>query len=172
MTTPTGLHAIIATALGDTEVVWADQNGPLPPKPFAAIRVSGTRPAAHPETGPVEEDGSAVVTEHRVLDVEVMTYGPGAYALAESLTLALRLQSVLFVASQENIGIGIIGQARRVPALLMSSQYEERGMVEFRAHVAASASDRLGVIEHVVIGGNGEDDIITSPGATTPAPVP
>lgn len=145
------IRSLVADALSPLPVVWADQNGQRPPKPYATIVARQSDSVGQPEHREVDALGDVSVIEQRMVRCEVNVFGPSAHRIAAGLMLRLRLPSLVARADELNLGLANIGRAMNIPELMASSQYEERGMVEFAVYVAAIERDRVGIIEHVVV---------------------
>jgi hypothetical protein len=139
---------LLAPIVAPAPLIHADQNGPRPPKPYATLDIVNAGAAAwlvEHEPGPA---GLATFTEHRLVTVEVQFFGQGAQERASALGLRLRLPRHVDRAEALRIGIGVVGGATSLSALLDETQYEDRSVVEFTAHVAADVEDDVGLIEH------------------------
>lgn len=154
------------------QVVWANQNGPRPAKPYFRLQVRG-RTGSMPAIGALNDQGHAPISEHVTLRVDLECFGLQAFEKVSAAASRLRYPSVTNLADALKIGVGTVGQVRDLTALMSGSQYEERAMLEFTAHIGSLAYDNLGLIEHVVFEcpGYTEDDTghahtVSAPGAT------
>jgi hypothetical protein len=147
------------------QVVWANQNGPRPKKPYFRLNVR-SRAGAPPVIGDSDADGHFLVSEMVLLRVELECFGQSAFAKASAAASRLRFPSVSYLAQALGVGVGPVEGVRDMTALLNDSQYEERALLEFSAYVTASDLDNLGLIEHVLLNcPEGHTHIITSPNA-------
>ncbi|EHL99380.1 hypothetical protein HMPREF9946_03142 [Acetobacteraceae bacterium AT-5844] len=153
-------------------LILADQNGPRPEKPYYSLKVSLIGSAPLIETKP-NKQGAAIYHEHGTLQCEVQCFGKDAAALLRQLGIKLRMPLTAIKAEQAGVSIASVDQARDLTALLQASQYEERAILEFRAHAIASVTDDVSLIEHVILNCPAEDGhqhVISSPDAATAPP--
>lgn len=163
------LYDLVAPILAPLPLIWADQNGPKPAKPYATITVRGGDEAPVVQGEP-DAAGIATTREHRLMRAEVEIYGANAFAAAQTLGLKLRLPSNLRRSYELDLGVARVRQATNLTALLdESQQYEARALLEFTFHASEAATDDVGLIEHVVIEAPCEQ-VISSPTAATPPP--
>jgi hypothetical protein len=157
-------------------IIWADRNGPRPEKPYFTIKVRGTSSAKLVETPP-DANGVATFREHRLIRCEVACFGKDAIALAQTLSVRMRLPSQTLRAEQCGISLASVEDVRDLTALLNASQREERALLEFTGYALGEVADNVGLIEHVVLecpvgGGTGHQHVISMPDAATPPPSP
>lgn len=150
MTTATALQALLAPLVTPGPLIMADQNGPRPGKPFAALSLRSTRPFG-PIVEQVDENGFVRVTQYLHVNTELQCFGLGGYARSQMVGLRLMMPSNVQRADSLGLAISRVNQALRVPELLNENQYEERGILEFVAYASISADDEVGLIEQVEI---------------------
>lgn len=171
--TPALMDLLIPLAM-PRMIVWADQNGPRPDKPYFTLKTSsvGTAPL---HAGTPDANGTATYVEHRRIRCEIGCYGKEAAALMSTLAMRLRMPAAAMEAERLGVGIGAFEAVRALSVLLNSSQREERAMLEFTAMLAAGASEQVGLIEHVVFTCPAPDEhrhVVSQPSAATPPPSP
>lgn len=146
------LQTLIAPLVAPGVLIFADQNGPRPEKPFATLSVRGTPSPAYAYEAKPDIDGIAEISQHAEYTVEVQCFGNGAFNLARMVGLKLLFPSNVMRAELLGLGVSRIINVSRVPELLNQSQYEERGVLEFTVYDALVSSDDVGRIESVEIG--------------------
>jgi hypothetical protein len=149
---PDPFWSLLAPIVAPAPLIHADQNGPRPPKPYATLDITSTGAAPWLVEHAPGVDGVSTFTEHRTANVEVQFYGDGAQARAAALGLRLRLPTQVDRATALGIGIGTVRGASSLAVLMNETQYESRSVVEFTAHVTASAEDTVsGAIDDIEI---------------------
>ncbi len=132
------------------ELIFSDQNGPRPSKPYATLLVRSIfeQNIIHHH---LNANGIVSLAKLQRMIIEVQYFGLGAYSKAQ--ILGLKLQSPSNVDRGDVFGISVsqIRGVTRVPELLNQSQYEERAILEFTAYIMVEGDDDVGLIEHAVI---------------------
>ncbi len=132
------------------ELIFSNQNGPRPAKPYAtlAVRSISEQPIIEHD---LNGDGIVSLAKLQRMIVEVEYFGFGAFSKAQ--ILGLKLQSPRNVDRGQEFGISVseLRGVTRVPELLNQSQYEERGILEFTAYIMVEGDDDVGLIEHAII---------------------
>lgn len=161
--TVAAIQALLAPLVAPGPLILADQNGPRPGKPFAALAVRSM--PGHPMTYEREPnaDGVAELVQHRQVVVELQTFGNGAFEFAETVALKLLFPSNVMRAEALGLGVSRINNVLRVPELLNQSQYEERGVLEFTVYDSLSGLDNVGLIENVEIDCQGHQYLVSKP---------
>lgn len=154
-------------------IIWADQNGPRPEKPYFTLKTSavGTSPL---HASPPDAAGVATYREHRLIRCEIGCYGRDAVDLTTALAMRMRMPGAALAAEALGVGLGRFEAVRDLSVLLNTSQREGRAMLEFTASVVGSLAEQVGLIEHVVLEcpapAEGHQHVISSPSAATPPP--
>ena len=80
--------------------------------------------------------------------------------------MRLRLPRHVNRAVALGIGVAVVNGATSVAVLMNENQYEQRGILEFTAHVGVEITDDVGLIEHTETGACGV--VVSAPGTTPP----
>lgn len=131
------------------EVIWENQNGPKPKKPFATILLSpvGTRGMDEKR----KTDGKVEVIGQREAVLEVNYFGSNAVDTLVELDQKMRSDTVADRCFNEGVVFFDSGDVLDITELLDSNKFEERAMIEFRIRFAKSYIDQPGYFETVEI---------------------
>lgn len=129
-------------------LIYANQNAPKPPTPFALMQLTATNPTP-PHYSSVDDQGYRDITETHALQAQVQFFGEGCWG--EAATFALRMKSVDVLAKAEalNIGINSLNQIQDIPALVESSFYEPRTVFDMDVSYAFTIQEFTSFIETV-----------------------
>ena len=163
-------------------LIRANQNGDLPPKPYATYRVASGAPVGFMH-GPLGADGVAKLYGPVSLRCEMNFFGPGAEAQARRVRMMLGTEASKDLMLSRNMSLARFVSLTDASGVVDDPQSQERAVLEFALNATDVADDMLGVIEHVAISPDpdlapddpawthaGCEEIVTSPGATTPPP--
>lgn len=151
MTPEAAIHALVSRFAG-LPVVFANENGPRPPKPYIQLRVH-TAQQFPLHRGAVDDAGEQPVTAHRDASVELQCFGPGAYDALDTLAQRLRMDDALAEAEALDLAVFDIGMVSQLPVLRDASTYEPRAILELGIRYAVTLVQSVGVIEHLTING-------------------
>lgn len=169
MTPEQAIFDLITTA-ATAPVIFADENGPRPPKPYIALRVNpASRLPVH--RGPVGVEGVQPVSAHRSAQVELQCFGAGCMDALDALGQRLHMQAALDRAEQLDLAVTAIGPLRQVPVLRDGTTHEPRAVLELTIGYTTTLSDEVGVIETVNITGTTDGGALPGPTITIHASV-
>jgi hypothetical protein len=148
------LHALLAPIVAPGPLIFADQNGTRPAKPFSTLSVRSSTPITVVRHKP---DTVGIETLDQLLrrTVEVQFFGAGSEEKAEAVALKLRYHTHVLRAETLGLGVSTIRSVTGLAELLNSSQFEERAILEFTVNDNVAGDDDVGLIEHVEIAGDG-----------------
>lgn len=169
MTPEQAIFDLITTA-ATVPVIFADENGPRPPKPYTAMRVSPARRLAV-HRGAVDDAGLQPVAAHRSAQVELQCFGAGCANALDELGQRLHMQAALNRAEQLNLAVTAVGRLRQVPVLRDAATYEPRAVLELTIDYTTTLADDVGVIETVNITGTTDGGALPGPTITIHASV-
>lgn len=155
-----------STRLGDDWVViFVNQNMPRPAKPYISINVLTVNVPDHviySELTETEDSNEQTISGWRSADVELQIYN-GINSLDTINTLALVLQSRSMIEFQQTIDVAVGERLfiSYVPELLGLSQYEGRGIYQFKFLYTEEYTEQIYNIETVVLGGDCNETITT-----------
>jgi len=144
-------------------LVFADENGPRPAKPYATV---ATRWARRPRENyaEVDDQGFRDTSSHRDAVVEIHGYGVGIFEALDLLSQYLDTEDILQATVSRNIAFWAIGQINRLPVLRDTNTYEPHAVMEISARYVVTVSEEVGFIEHVeasldTVGGLKDDEL-------------
>lgn len=133
---------------GDKTVIYANQSGPAPGKPFATIMVTSVDELGLPETSPVDDQGNEVIVHDYRAGVSVTFVGEtaGLMALAAQKSLGEPDTQELYRTG----GLGLLGwsAAQHVPAV-RGLGAEDRWVMDLVVTGRSATPVYVGLIEHV-----------------------
>ncbi|MEZ7780464.1 hypothetical protein O4A46_01495 [Cupriavidus gilardii] len=169
MTPEQAIYELITTA-ATAPVIFANENGPRPAKPYIALRVNpASRLPVH--RGPVDDAGVQPVSAHRSAQVELQCFGTGCMDALDVLGQRLHMQAALDRAEQLDLAVTAVGQLRQVPVLRDATTYEPRAVLELTIDYTTTLADDVGVIETVNITGTRDGGALPGPTITIHASV-
>jgi hypothetical protein len=131
-------------------LIWTDQNGPRPAKPYSTLNIRTTTPLS-PVKDPVESDGTQQIAQLALRHVEWEFYGLNASELAEAAALRLRTETTADRAKVLGLGICRVSAYAQTDILLNTSQFEQRAIIEIEVYDSNILVDDVGLIEGVDI---------------------
>jgi hypothetical protein len=149
VTSEEAIFALISRFAG-LPVVFANENGPRPPKPYIQLRVQAAQQFPL-HRGAVDDAGEQPVTAHRDASVELQCFGQGAYDALDTLAQRLRMDDALAEAEALDLAVFDIGKVSQLPVLRDASTYEPRGVLELGIRYAVTLVQSVGVIEKLTI---------------------
>jgi hypothetical protein len=164
MTPEEAILGLITAVAGGVPVIFADENGPRPQKPYIQLRVqTAHRFPLH--RGAVDDAGQQLVTGHRDAAVELQCFGRGSYDALDSLAQRLGMEAALADAERLDLAVFDVGKISQMPVLRDQASYEPRALLELGIRYAVTLTDAVGAVEQVVFHGT------VIGGATGPVPV-
>lgn len=152
MTPEQAIFRLISTVSGGVAVIFADENGPRPPKPYIQLRLqTALRFPLH--RGAVDDAGQQLVTGHRDAAVELQCFGSGSYDVLDNLGQRLTMEGSLAEAERLDLAVFDVGKISQVPVLRDQASYEPRAVLELGVRYAVTISDAVGAVEQVVLHG-------------------
>lgn len=139
-------------------LIWADQNGPRPEKPYATVAVRSFDPFPVVKQT-VDVDGIENVSQLVRLAVEWQFIGLNALDMAKAAQLKLRTDTQANRAEVLNLGVSAVNSGTAVPTVLNTTQIEERAIVELIVYDSEFVLDDVGLIENVEISGTADDKL-------------
>ncbi len=157
-------YTLISTAAAPLKVIYSDQNGKRPARPYITLSVQVGQPGPS-HHGPVSDEGVRVVSSHRPVSIQLQCYGADSLEILDRLQLVLQRESIQGLSEQLNISTLRPVRLQPVPALLDGVSYESRAILDLESMYTASITDEVGVIESVEI------TMDTTPGESPPRPL-
>jgi hypothetical protein len=152
MTPEQAIYRLILAVSGGVPVVFAEENGPRPPKPYIQLRVqTALRFPLH--RGAVDDGGQQLVTVHRDAAVELQCFGSGSYDVLDKLGQRLGMEVSLAEAERLDLAVFDVGKLSQVPVLRDQASYEPRAVLELGVRYAVSLADTVGAVEQVMLHG-------------------
>lgn len=159
------LQSLLAPIVAPGALIFSEQNGPRPPKPYATISVVEMSPITVVKTKP-DVLGQITLHQQQRLSVQVVFFGKHAGERAEAASLKLHFNTHVERAERLGLGILTVQSTTDNPELLNGSQFEERATLEFIVNNSITVDDDVGLIEHVEIECFDHSHIVDSPNAT------
>lgn len=144
-------------------LIWSDQNGARPEKPYAAVNVRTTTPM-NPVKDRVGDDGTQRVAQLALRHVEWEFFGLNASDLAENAALRLRAETTADRAKLLGLGISRVSSYTQTDTLLNTSQFEQRAVIELEVYDSNTLIDDVGLIDGVDINCFDHVDSVRRPG--------
>lgn len=155
MINKTFIYGIVAELLGCT-VIWANQNGPKPKKPFATLRLYAFRGVGMNDEIPTTTLGQVEVKGTHEATLEVQYFGTNAEQKLIELNQALSKPTVLDKCFSADVAFFDAQNVQDLTALLDATNYEERASVDLSVRFILSTTDEPGYLEKVSINADGE----------------
>ncbi|MBB2918331.1 phage neck terminator protein [Cupriavidus alkaliphilus] len=152
MTPEQAIFQLITAVSGGVPVIFADENGRRPPKPYIQLRVQTARRFPL-HRGAVDGAGQQLVIAHRDAAVELQCFGRGSYDALDRLGQRLGTDAALAEAERLDLAVFDVGKISQVPVLRDQATYEPRALLELGVRYAVTLSDAVGVVEQVVFHG-------------------
>ncbi|WP_066733546.1 LIC_12616 family protein [Cupriavidus sp. D384] len=153
MTPDNAIRELLLAVAGNVPVIFADESGPRPDKPYIQLRIGNARPFPVCR-GDVDEAGLQVVSAHRDAGVELQCFGKGSFHALDCLVLRLGMADGMAKSEALRLAVFDVGEIRSIPVLRGGTTYEPRAIVELGIRYAVALTDEVGVIER--IGARGE----------------
>jgi hypothetical protein len=129
-TSPTPTQPIVNPNI--IEVIWSYQNASRIDKPYIILDYTNNDIPDNEYYGDVDAEGNRTLASWRKATVDMQFYcGPDSMKLASYVAMAFSSDAVLQKQCDLNVSIGNRLFLSRMPALLNTSQYEERAIYQF-----------------------------------------
>ncbi|CAG9173084.1 LIC_12616 family protein [Cupriavidus respiraculi] len=151
-------------------VIFANENGRRPEKPYIALRVAAA-PRLPVHRGPVDTDGMQAVSSHRDAQVELQCFGAGSFDVLDSLGQRLHMNDAAQRAEVLDLAVFQVGEVRHAPVLRDATTYEPRAVLELGIRYTLTLADDVGLIETVNAEGTTEGAALPGPTITIHASV-
>lgn len=159
-----------AAALGEEQVIFADQRGDQPDTPYGTVKLlSGPKVLGHDEERQPDEldlDSDVLISGQRRILVSLNIYSnkdsqkpggtdkPGALERMRNVRDSLELPTVYTALNDQGISINDKGEIQNLSTLLETT-FQERAQLDITFGFASNIGDQPGTIVEVVIGGDG-----------------
>ncbi len=136
------------------EVIWLDQNGPRPPKPYVGLNIFGPRKEASTD---YPTDKGEAISGMRAYTVSVHAYvnppefdttHPDASQILGDLTNFLEHPDALDALNEAGIGVGEVNSVQDVSSAL-ETKFERHFNFDFEIHVASKMPIQVQTVETV-----------------------
>ena len=152
-TLKTAIYTLLQPILGGT-LVWADQNAPRPPLPFATLRLSVIQRIGTPHYSNPDNAGLQDVLAVRESVLQVQRFGPDSVGALETFADKLALQTNLDKFSLQKISLFDVSSVTDVAQLLNGLATEPRASVDLSLRWVSDQSDNVGLIDDVNVNGD------------------
>ena len=143
---------LIEHVAGAVPVVFRDENGKRPAKPYIALKVTAAR-RARVHLGRLNEDGRQEVSAHREAGVELQYFGADAFAALDDLSLRLSFPGTVDFANSLDLAVFEVGDVQDIPVPRDNARFEPRAVLDIRVRYTGTLIDDVGIIETVEISG-------------------
>lgn len=148
------LYALIS-AISPIEVIYADDNGPRPNRPYMALKIRSAKVNQPSNKGPLISDdgdkGGRVVSSSRDAPFEMQFFSEDPMRDASDLVARLQLEEAQDLASSLNVSLVSFSMAQNLPALRDNAKYEPRAIVEGLYRFTHEIEERVHIFEQVEI---------------------
>lgn len=148
MINKTFIHGIITELLGCT-VIWANQNGPKPKKPFATLRLYAFRGVGMNDESPTDTPGEIEVRNTVEATLEVQYFGTNAEQKLIELNQALSKPTVLDKSFSAGVAFFDAQNVQDLTGLLDAANFEERAAIDLSVRYVNSMTDNPGYVSQV-----------------------
>lgn len=156
------------------EVIWARQDAPRPPRPYATISIVSDVQQEHASLSALNQDEEATVITHDQVTVSFSVYSEttqhpfDAMDRLKSLRQSFMMPSKLFELGEKGWAFVRILLGPNDVSELVDSRWQPRAVMDVEFRIARSVLDFLGSVEQVGISGEISglpvmDEIITKP---------
>ena len=149
------IHSIVTELLGCT-VIWANQNGPKPRKPFAKLRLYASRSVGMNDEVPTDTAGKIEIKGTIEKTLEVQYFGTDAEQKLIELNQALSKPTVLDKCFSASVAFFDAQNVQDLTGLLDATNYEERASIDLSVRFTLSATDEPGYFDKVSINADGK----------------
>lgn len=153
-TVQTALYDWAADVLANVPVIWANQNGPRPARPYVALRVTAITPTGHDGYTEIDGEGDRELYGHRDLSIDAQAFSAPGVNLAPTYLSALRLSLGRQCVKDafEAAGIAIVDALPLLDlSLLRNPEFEGRAQMPFRFRIVEAMEDTPGWVDAVAI---------------------
>jgi len=140
-----------------TQVVYADQNAPRPPRPFVTLRLTPLGTVGQSYIGEPDSDGVATILHDLELSCSVQAFGPCAMQITstplgslERATVNDRFRSAGLAFIRDTAGILDV-------TALTGTEFEPRAQFDIEFRTTGQILDDIGFIETVIASGEIND---------------
>lgn len=145
---------LLASKLPEGKVIFTEQNGKRPAKPYLTVKLTSTDPLpvhrglldAELENRFFERHLSA----HRTGLLQLQLYGGDALELADQLAMGLATEAVGALLDQLNLSLLDEVKISDVPNLVDDKTYEPRAILEVNVAFTSHLTEEIAIIETVV----------------------
>lgn len=155
MINKTFIHGIITELLGCT-VIWANQNGPKPKKPFTTLRLYAIRGVGMNDEVPTDTPGEIEIKGTGEATLEVQYFGTDAEQKLIELNQALAKPTIVDRCFGAGVAFFDAQNVQDLTGLLDGANYEGRASVDLSVRFTLSAKDEPGYFEKVSINADGK----------------
>jgi hypothetical protein len=151
--TPTPTQPIVNPNV--IEIIWSYQNAARIDKPYIILDYTNNDIPDNEYYGDVDASGNRAMASWRKATIDMQFYcGPDSMKIASYVASMFSSDAVLQKQGNLNVSIGNRLFLSRMPALLNTSQYEERAIYQFDFYYTESNDEWVSWIDTVEVTGN------------------
>jgi hypothetical protein len=141
-----------------TSVIWAEQDGPIPARPFVDLKILSTSRVGIPEiTAPNGVTGIGSIKQEVLQTLQTRIFGPAAATIAMNLRNSIEKPSVQAKLRADGLAyVRVLADIQQVPEIA-GTKWESRVIIDWQFRSSVVLTDDLGVIENVEITGEIDD---------------
>ena len=157
-------RGLIESVAGGREVIIGNDNGPRPPKPYAAVFFQSARPQPVHRQFYTDDAGLRMVESHRMGRLQIHCYGKNgaAWELGDLIAMGILTEAAIQAAAALNIAWMSQPTLESIPALMDNSEYEDRAILTIETAYTGFLAEDVSFIQTV------EVDVETEPSAMGP----
>lgn len=142
------LALLVGLLPDDIEVIFANENGRRPSKPYVTLQATAAEryPVHHTEVLP---NGDRKLFAHQDFTLQVQAYGARCMERMNALSMALETEAGLGLADLLDLAWSTQPKIDNVPALLDNLSYEPRALLRIEGQHTLEITESVGFIETV-----------------------
>jgi hypothetical protein len=147
-------------AINGITVIWSYQNSSRIDKPYIVLDYTSDDVPDHEHYADIDADGNREINSWRKAVIDMQFYcGPDSMKIASALASWFSSEASLNKQMDLNVSIGNRLFLSRMPAMINTSQYEERAIYQFDFYYMETITEWVSWIDTVVVDGTYTDSL-------------
>ena len=149
-----GLLQWMIAQMGDSSVVWADGNGPIPDRSFATMKITNARREGSPTFFPIDDEGRQPILQGVLMTLSVSVYSGGtSLDLADALAGSLNRTTIRDILRGHGVAFVDVVMPPTDTSVTVGTTFESRATFDLRFRANIGDLDPVGWIETVILTG-------------------
>jgi len=149
------LFQVVSGAIrAGTAVIFSNQDGNRPARPFCTLLVTGAQRPGHASVGEIDDQGQATIKQDQSVTVSIQVFGTDALEIVEELRDQMEAPSAQLLMHDQGLMFVQVVAGVNDAAAVIGAGWEARAQMDVEFRTLREFVDDVGLIETVELSGD------------------